>query len=219
MSGLLSRCPPLRAQAHTVRKPGCLRARLVCACPACPPLWGFACFASCRSPFAATGSRAHTATPTRFGVGALVFALGVAAWACCGRVCSRVVWCLRLGCVRLGCLRFLGVGALAWGGGTIVSRRPFTLACLRAYAFGVGLLACAGYCAAGATVMGRDNHVPPHTAWRCPRCVACKRRVGVLSWCANTRARAERKGGGGGEPRGAGRGGLGGGCGWWRVGW
>lgn len=41
--------------------------------------------------------------------------------------------------------------------------------------------------------MGRDMIVPPHTAWRCPRCVACKRRVGALSWCANTRARAERE--------------------------
>ena len=47
MSGLLSRCPPLRAQAHTVRKPGCLRACCV-RCPACPR-WSFA-LRSCRSP-------------------------------------------------------------------------------------------------------------------------------------------------------------------------
>ena len=39
--------------------------------------------------------------------------------------------------------------------------------------------------------------------------------VGVLSWCANARARRER--GGGGEPRGADRGGLGGGWWWWHV--
>ena len=118
------------------------------------------------------------------------------------------VWCLRYCPCSCGCWRFwvLARVCLGWWGAS-VSRRPTLprLACLLACVLTPlvwALLACAGFCAAGATVMGRDMIVPPHTAWRCPRCVACKRRVGVLSWCANTRARTQREregeGGGGG---------------------
>ena len=130
-----------------------------------------------------------------------------------------------LGACSCGCLRALVLAQVCWGWWDSVVPPPLCpglLACLRAHAFGVGLLACAGYCAAGATVMGRDMIVPPHTAWRCPRCVACKRRVGALSWCANTRARAERDEGEGRlvgrtvvDWLGAWRFPLGGGVGWW----
>ena len=171
----------------------------------------------------------------------LALTLGCAHTLLCGRfLCSRGCWKSRLvvGVFACGWLGFVftrgacspfgvcafGVGALDWGGGTVWSRRPFAplaclLACLRAHAlvWACWRVRCSLGC--GVTVMGRDNVVPPHTAWRCPRCVACKRRVGALSWCANTRAHGERKRGGRGEPRGADRGGLAGGCGWWHVGW
>lgn len=74
-------------------------------------------------------------------------------------------------------------------------------------------------------MLGRDMIVPPHAAWRWAafgRPVARRERgvaCGVLSWCANTRAHTRREMGEEGEPRGADRGGLGGVCGWWRVGW
>lgn len=65
-----------------MRKPGCLRA-FVCA--VCVPASCVLALRSCRSPFAATGSRAHTVLPTRCGVGAVSVRVGVAAglvWAC-----------------------------------------------------------------------------------------------------------------------------------------
>lgn len=115
-------------------------------------------------------------------------------------------------CSPFGVCAF-GVGALVGWWDSVAASAPHYAHCPLAGGVLVltplvwALLACAGYCAAGATVMGRDMIVPPHTAWRCPRCVACKRRVGALSWCANTRAHAERKRGGG---RGASWGGP-----WW----
>jgi len=173
------RAAPLR------RKQRGLRARLVCACPACPPLWGFRllCFMPGCSP---TVLRSHFLACPR----AVAWArkcLRVWGCTCCGRVCLRVVgvWCLRLGCVRLGCLRFLGVGALAWGGGAVWSRRPpcpGLLACLRAHAlvWACWRVRCSLGC--GVTVMGRDNVVPPHYVrwWRCPdaACARKERRVG-----------------------------------------
>ena len=55
-------------------------------------------------------------------------------------------------------------------------------------------------------MLGRDMIVPPHAAWRWAafgRPVARRERergvaCGVLSWCANTRAHAQRDGRGGG---------------------
>ena len=189
------RAAPLR------RKPRCLRARLVCACPACPPLWGFRllCFMPVAPARARGSSCAYTSClPTRSGVGALCVRLGAClVGACCGRVCLRVAgfrvyargvfafWCLRalvLACL-LGVVGQCGPAApapLAW-----LVLTPLVWACWR--------VRRPPFLGEGVTVMGRDNVVPPHTAWRCPRCVACKRRVGVLSWCANTRARAERE--------------------------
>lgn len=109
MSGLLSRCPPLRAQAHTVRKPGCLRACCV-RCPACPR-WSFA-LRSCRSPLQVRGfPRSHLVCPHVLVWARSLCSLGgVLAEACCGRVCSRVagVWCLRY------CPCSLVVFALSW---------------------------------------------------------------------------------------------------------
>ena len=97
MSGLLSRCPPLRAQAHTVRKPGCLRACCV-RCPACPR-WSFA-LRSCRSPLQVRGfPRSHLVCPHVLVWARSLCSLGgVLAEACCGRVCSRVA--------GVGCLRY-----------------------------------------------------------------------------------------------------------------
>ena len=45
-------------------------------------------------------------------------------WACLLVGWVAGVWCLRYCCVRLGCLRFLGVGALDWGGGAVWLRPP-----------------------------------------------------------------------------------------------
>lgn len=71
---------------------------------------------------------------------------------------------VRVGVCVLWCWRFGGVV------GQCGPAAPFApLACLRAHAFGVGLLACAGCCVPDgrrAALLGRDNRVPPHTAWR-----------------------------------------------------
>ena len=85
----------------------------------------------------------------------------------------------------------------------VLAVRPLSLRSLSsggwgfgARAFGVGVGVCAGCCAAGVTVMGRDMIVPPHTVWCCPPVVLRAREWGVL--VALTRARAEREGGRGG---------------------
>ena len=217
MSGLLSRCPPLRAQAHTVRKPGCLRACCV-RCPACPR-WSFA-LRSCRSPLQVRGfPRSHLVCPHVLVWARSLCSLGgVLAEACCGRVCSRVagVGCLRycpcspFGVCVLWCVRSPG------GGGTIIV--PSLLPRL---AWLVLTLWCGlekrvrGCCVPDGrrvALLGRDMVVPPHTAWRCPPPDAWRGRreglgVRALSWCANTRAHGERKRGG---REGASRGGP-----WW----
>lgn len=140
MSGLsLAAHPPSggRRAAPLRRKPRCLRARLVCACPACPPLWGFRllCFMPGCCP---TVLRSHFLACPR----AVAWArkcLRVWGCTCCGRVCLRVagVWCLRYCPCSCGCLRAC-LCALAWGCGAVWSRRPFApaclLACLRAHA-------------------------------------------------------------------------------------
>ena len=84
-----------------------------------------------------------------------VFARG---WLGCAFSCSR------------GCLRFLGVGALAWGGGAFCVPPPLALlACLRAHALVWAALTCARFCVPDgrrAAMLGRDMIVPPHAEWR-----------------------------------------------------
>lgn len=142
-------------------------------------------------------------------------------WACL--LAGGWVSCLRAGRVRLLVFACFGVGVLAWGGGTVWSRRPCPACLVGAHASGVGLLACARLvCARWAEggQVGAGQRCPAPIAWRWAarrlrargerRCVWGAPR-GVL-----TRAHAQREegGGGGGEPRGADRGGLAGGCGW-----
>lgn len=116
----------------------------------------------------------------------LVFARVVEEQACCGRVCLRVVefrvyargvfvWvfafllvCARLGVVGRGLPRRPCPGLLAC-----------LLACSRSGVGAVGV--CDAPLGAGVTVMGRDNHVPPHAVWRAlsPRCVRVERGRGL----------------------------------------
>ena len=131
-------------------------------------------------------------------------------------------------CSPFGVCAF-GVGALAWGGGgSVVPAALPRLACLRAHALVWACWRVRGLCArwaeGGQVGAGRSCPAPLRALVALPGC--CVREegekgwgVGVLSWCANTRAHGERKRGGEREPRGADRGGLAGGCGWWRVGW
>lgn len=137
MSGLsLASHPPVgRAQAAHGANQGCLRA-FVCLLLRARPCGGFALLCFLPVAHSATGPllRSHLVRPHVTVWALLVFARVVAAWACCGRVCSVGGW----GCVfasgacSCGCLRFLGVGALVGWWGAFVSRRPFCL----------GLLAC-----------------------------------------------------------------------------
>lgn len=155
----------------------------------------------------------------------------------------RLVWACLLAGGGVWCLRFLGVFAWVFAFllvcarlgvvGRGLPRRPFTLTALWRRGLLVLTLWC-GRCwrvrcslGCGVAVMGRDNVVPPHAAWRWAafgRPVARREREREV-WrvgCSHgvlTRARTRREMGEEGEPRGADRGGLGGGCGWWRVGW
>ena len=234
MSGLLSRCPPLRAQAHTVRKPGCLRACCV-RCPACPR-WSFA-LRSCRSPLQVRGfPRSHLVCPHVLVWARSLCSLGgVLAEACCGRVCSRVAGfrVYARGVFAFWCLRAL-VCALAWGwwdNHCPAAPAPLAclLACLRAHAlvwacWRVRGAACpmgGGRPCRGGTIVSR----PYSVALGCPVAACAGRealRVGCSPWCANTRAH-------GGRERGAfvgravvvwagavGGGVLGGNTRWWR---
>ena len=186
MSGLLSRCPPLRAQAHTVRKPGCLRACCV-RCPACPR-WSFA-LRSCRSPLQVRGfPRSHLVCPhvlvwarslCSLGAYLLRLAVGVFArgWLGLG-VCATAR-------VRLWCLRAL-VCALAWGWwDNHCPAAPAPLAWL------VLTLWCGlekrvretvGGQVRGGNGAGQSCPAPCAAGWRCRRCVRVEERrlrVGV----------------------------------------
>ena len=163
MSGLLSRCPPLRAQAaHRAQTRlfarfcvRCLRARV-----------GRLRFVRAGrllfhgSPVALTLGCAHTLLCGRF-----VFARVVEEQACCGRVCLRVAgfrvyaggvfafWCLRFWCWRFG-------GVVGQCGPA--APLPRLLACVLTLWCGrCWRVRCSLGC--GVTVMGRDNVVPPHT--------------------------------------------------------
>ena len=150
----------------------------------------------------------------------LALTLGCAHTLLCGRfLCSRGWWKSRLvvgvfacgwlgfvftrGACSCGCLRALVLAQVCWGWWDSVVPPPLCpglLACLRAHAFGVGLLACAQFCAcplrAGCNSMGRDMVVPPHTAWRAllrsPR-GAGREKAGVLTLGVLTRAHAQRE--------------------------
>ena len=225
MSGLsLASHPPSggRRAAPLRRKQRCLRARLVCACPACPPLWGFRllCFMPVAPARARGSSCAHTSClPTRSGVGALCVRLGAClVGACCGRVCLRVdgFRVYARGVFAFWCLRAL-VLALWCGGGTVWSRRPCPACLVGAHVSGVGLLACAvvlrarwarGRSGRGGTIVSRPIQRGvrcPAAAWRGER----GKGWGCSPWCANTRAHAQRRG------RGGGRGGASWGGPWW----
>ena len=113
-----------------------LFARFLCALSACPR-WSSA-LRSCRSPFAATGFRAHTSClPTRSGVGALVFAWGWQLGLAVGVfACGWLGFVFTRGACSFGCLRAC-LCALAWGWwGSVVPPPPCPglLACLRAHA-------------------------------------------------------------------------------------
>jgi hypothetical protein len=152
-----------------VRKPGCLRARLVCAVcvPAlvvCASFVPVACFSTVPL------LRSHLAAPTRCGVGASCVRAGGGRAGLCGRVCLRVAgfgvcafWVCSRGCLR-SCLC-----ALAWGWWGVVCPAAPAPACLLACVLTLwrGLVGvCDAPLGAGVTVMGRDNHVPPHAVWR-----------------------------------------------------
>ena len=210
MSGLSLASHPLLAGAGRHRFGA---NHVVCALALCAlvlrarPCGGFACFASCRSPLpghAGPPSLTHLACPR-----ALAWALFVFAWgrALLGLVVG-VFACGWLGfvftrgaCSPFGVCAFLVLACLLGVAGAVWLRPPALprLACLRAHALVWACWRVRWFCVRGGrrvALLGRDNRVPPHTAWRCPRCVACKRRVGALSWCANTRAHGERKRGG-----------------------
>ena len=134
MSGLLSRCPPLRAQAHTAQTR--LFALFSCALSACPRRVSLR-FVRAGRLCKYAGSRAHTWLRPHAAVWArsLCSLGGVLAEACCGRVCSvgGWVWCLRYcPCSPFGVCAF-GVGALVgWWDSSVSPPRFF--ACLRAHA-------------------------------------------------------------------------------------
>lgn len=185
MSGLLSRCPPLRAQAaHGANQVVCA---LLCALSACPR-WSSA-LRSCRSPaFPRFPCCAHTWLRPHATVWAfLVFARVVEKQACCGRVCLRVagvrvyargvfVWVFALS----GCWRFGGVVGQC-GPAAPLPR----LACLRAHAL---VWACwrvrepVGGQVRGGNGAGQSCPAPCAAGWRCRRCVRVEERrlrVGV----------------------------------------
>ena len=72
--------------------------------------------------------------------------------------------CVRVGVCVLACVRSLGGGG-AWFAPPPLPRLACLLACVLTLWRGlVGV--CDAPLGAGVTVMGRDNHVPPHAVWR-----------------------------------------------------
>lgn len=191
MSGLSLASHPRLAGAgrHGRRKPG-LFARFSCACPACPPLWGFRLLCFMPVAPAATGSRAHTfCLPTRCGVGALVFARGwqfglvvgvfARGWlgfgVCAFWVCSR-------GCLR-ACLC-----ALAWGWwGVVCPAAPSRSLpsggvgfwCSRAACGRLWRVRCSLGCGGNGNGAGQRLSRPIQCGVGCPRCVSVERERGL----------------------------------------
>ena len=207
MSGLLSRCPPLRAQAaHGANQVVCA---LLCALSACPR-WSSA-LRSCRSPaFPRFPCCAHTWLRPHATVWAfLVFARVVEEQACCGRVCSVGGWGLvfaRGACSPFGvCVFWCWRACLGWWG-SVVPPPPFApLACLLACSrSGVGLLACARLLRArwaegGQVGAGQSCPAPYGVVLGCPAAACAGRealRVGCSPWCANARTQREMGEGG-----------------------
>lgn len=149
-----------RRAAHW-RKPG-LFARFLCALVLRARLVGVSpCFVLAGRP-AATGSRAHTVLPTRLGVGVSVFAWGWQQgllWSCL--LAGGWVGCLRYCPCSLGVFARLLVCARLGVAGQCGCVRPFTLACLRAHAFGVGAVGVCGVlrCPMGGGRSGRGGTI------------------------------------------------------------
>lgn len=160
---------------------------VVCALALCAlvlrarPCGGFACFASCRgaAPLfcAHTSLLAHALWRGRESVCACGAApvVGVFARWVVG------VWCLRYCPCSFGVFACFGVGAVScvrrlpvWGWwDSVAASAPLPrLACLLACVLtpwcGLVGVCAAGACGVGAwaALLGRDNRVPPHTAWR-----------------------------------------------------
>ena len=155
---------------------------VVCALALCAlvlrarPCGGFACFASCRSPLpghAGPPALTHLACP-RVWRGRSLCSLG-------GVPCWGLLWaCLLAG----GWVSCFGVGVLAWGGGTVWSRRPCPACLVGAHASGVGLLACAvvlraRWAEGGLVGAGQPCPAPYSVALPPLRCAWMRKRVGV----------------------------------------
>ena len=207
MSGLSLASHPLlggRRAAHGANQ-GCLRA-FVCLLLRARPCGGFALLCFLPVAHSATGPllRSHLVRPHVTVWALLVFARVVAAWACCGRVCSVGGW---VGCLRY-CPCSLGVFALSWcwraclgWWGSVAASAPLPrLACLRVHALVWALLACAVVlrlppCVRGVTVWGGTTLSRPiRRGVRCPADACAGReawRVGC-SQGANTGAHTQR---------------------------
>lgn len=103
-------------------------------------------------------------------------------WACL--LAGGWVSCLRAGRVRLLVFACFGVGVLAWGGGTVWSRRPCPACLVGAHASGVGLLACAvvlraRWAEGGLVGAGQPCPAPYSVALPPLRCAWMRKRVGV----------------------------------------
>lgn len=198
MSGLSLASHPRLAGAGRHRfgaNQGCLRAPCVLVLRA-RPCGGFACFASCRSPLLGTRVllRSHILLAHALWRGRSLCSLGgVPCWGLLWACLLAGGWgsCLRAGRVRAGvcvlaCVRFGGVVGQC-GPAAPLPR----LACLRAHASGVGLLACARLVCArwaegGQVGAGHDCPAPLRAlvALSTARCVARKRGVvGALMVC------------------------------------
>ena len=154
---------------------------------------------------------------------AVAWALFVFAWGCAllGLVVGVFARWVGFGVcatarVRLLVFALLGVGALVGWWDSVVPP-PLCPACLLVCSrLWCGRCWRVRWCCVPdgrrVALLGRDMVVPPQTAWRWVarrlRCAGREAlRVGCSPWCANARAHAERERG----PRGADRGGLGGG--------
>lgn len=147
------------------------------------PCGGFAFFASCRG--AAPLFCAHTALPTRLGVGVISVRACGAAPVVGVFACGWLGFVFTRGACSCGCLRAL-VLALWWGGGAVWSRRPFAPACLFACSrSGVGLLAFARLLRArwaeGGNVGAGHGCPAPIRCWVAmfPRCVRVEEKEGA----------------------------------------
>ena len=89
--------------------------------------------------------------------------------------CGWLGWVFAFGLCSCGCLRFLGVGALAWGGGTVWLRPPLSrlLACVLTLWCGLEkrVREPVGGQVRGGNGAGQSCPAPCAAGWRCRRCV------------------------------------------------